>query len=148
MTDQEMTEFDPGHTKFYCGLCNLYVVLPNHTQPSCRPFCKVCNNLMLRVELNTQGFQAPQGDLKINLIKSSIHDFIHQAAKDDVNPVIQTLMAESLTKFVINATYKFIRGQKEHGGDIRDKNLDQEIRQEHMDMFWYLRAQEWPSHLK
>ena len=52
-------------------------------------------------------------------------------------------MAESLAIFCIRAIDKFIAGQKKHGGNIIDKNLDEEIYQELLDLYWYLNAKTW-----
>jgi hypothetical protein len=38
---------------------------------------------------------------------------------------------------------KFIKGQQEHGGDIRDRKLDDELYQEQIDTFWYNAARYW-----
>ncbi len=69
-------------------------------------------------------------------------------AEDIANKVsrkVQKEMAISLSNFIVNATRKFIAGQKEHGGDIRDRDLDKEISQEQIDLFWYLSAKQWPK---
>ena len=52
-------------------------------------------------------------------------------------------MSESLTIFCYDAINKFIAGQKKHGGKITDKDLDKEINQELLDLFWYLNAKIW-----
>jgi len=66
----------------------------------------------------------------------------------NINPIIKRNMAISLTNFVVAAIEKFQKGQQEHGGDIRDRDLKHEITQETIDLFWYNEAQKWPSHLK
>jgi len=55
-------------------------------------------------------------------------------------------MASSLAMFVMLASKKYIDGQKEHGGDIRERNLLQEMANEQIDLFWYgpLGAMGWP----
>ncbi len=52
-------------------------------------------------------------------------------------------MTISLSDFCINATKKFIAGQKKHGGKITDKDLRHELRQEYLDSFWYIEAEDW-----
>ena len=55
----------------------------------------------------------------------------------------QADMAYSLTNFVIDATDKFIKGQIEHGGELQNRDLAKEIKQEQIDLFWYTEAQNW-----
>lgn len=50
------------------------------------------------------------------------------------------LITNSLEDFIVTSIRKFIKGQKEHGGKITDRDLDIEIDQEHIDLFWYLAA--------
>lgn len=57
-------------------------------------------------------------------------------------------MADSLTTFCTNAINKFIIGQKKHGGNIVDRNLDKEFQQEFIDMFWYMNAKNWQQNEK
>lgn len=45
--------------------------------------------------------------------------------------------ASSLSMFCQDTTLKFIKGQKEHGGDIRDRNMDDEMYAEIMDLAVY-----------
>lgn len=52
-------------------------------------------------------------------------------------------MALSLASFAEEATLKYIKGQKEHGGHITDRDLNKEIRNEIIDIFWYSTAQSW-----
>ena len=55
-------------------------------------------------------------------------------------------MAISLANFIEKSTVKFINGQVEHKGDIRDRDLAKEMQQEIIDMFWYKEAMlNWPS---
>ena len=49
----------------------------------------------------------------------------------------------ALTRFVEKSILKFIVGQKEHGGNLEDRNLDEEIYNEILDLHWYLTAKEW-----
>jgi hypothetical protein len=55
----------------------------------------------------------------------------------------RTKMAMALDYFIIDAIDKFIKGQKEHGGNIEDRDLDKEIRMEMIDSFWYQQAKLW-----
>ena len=57
-------------------------------------------------------------------------------------PVIDE-MSGSLTQFCEAAIEKFIKGQKEHGGNITDRDLDEEVRKELLDIFWYTSAKKW-----
>lgn len=52
-------------------------------------------------------------------------------------------MTDSLTLFVIGAIDKFMDGQEQHGGDICDRDLRAEIRDEQIDQFWYSEAEKW-----
>lgn len=49
-------------------------------------------------------------------------------------------MSETLATFINEAIDKFIKGQKEHGGNIKDRDLNKEINNEVIDLFWYLSA--------
>lgn len=74
--------------------------------------------------------------------------YIHFAIKEldrdcDLTGEQEIQMTESLTNFIIDATNKYIAGQKEHGGSITDRDLDKEIRHEQIDLFWYLEAKKW-----
>ena len=75
-----------------------------------------------------------------------------RVAKDgprcQIHPFVQELMAASLADFCEKAVRKYIQGQYEHGGDIRDRDLDIEINHETIDLFWYTSAKSWPSHLR
>lgn len=62
-----------------------------------------------------------------------------------VHAFARPLLAKALTDFVIDATNKFVAGQKEHGGLITDRDLDHEINMEHLDLFWYLAAKQWKN---
>lgn len=58
-------------------------------------------------------------------------------------------MAESLTLFVVNATCKFDRGQREHGGDfLRDVDMVKEMAAEQLDFFWYNEGARWQRELR
>lgn len=47
-------------------------------------------------------------------------------------------LTENLTNFVVCSVDKFVKGQKEHGGDIRDRDLNREMMNEIIDLFHYL----------
>ena len=79
----------------------------------------------------------------------SKYDFLQRIRELDhdrvLTPQMILLMGESLRKFTDAAIIKFIAGQKEHGGDIRERNLEHEIFCEHIDLFWYHAAMSWPK---
>lgn len=64
-------------------------------------------------------------------------------AADTVGAERRVQMADSLTKFVISAITKYYIGQQVHGGDICDRDLEMELRQEQIDQFWYSEAMKW-----
>lgn len=74
----------------------------------------------------------------LELINNLDHDKV-------LTPEAKLLMAKSLMKFNHDAIRKFIAGQKEHGGDIRERDLKQEMYKEHIDLFWYHAADTWPK---
>jgi len=81
------------------------------------------------------------------LILPEINEFINSL---DINHVIskevRENMAFSLTRFLEHSIAKYIKGQEEHGGDIRDRDLAFEIEQEFYDTFWYNEAMHnWPA---
>jgi len=47
-----------------------------------------------------------------------------------------------LAKFVVRAIEKYVAGQKEHGGSIRDRDLPEEIINEIIDLYFYTQALE------
>ena len=49
----------------------------------------------------------------------------------------------SLGIFVNHAICKYIKGQIEHGGDITDRDLHEEIQQEIIDLFFYTEGLKW-----
>ena len=85
--------------------------------------------------------------LELRLLED-IDDHMSVVLTGNINPITKRNMAISLTNFVVAAIDKFEKGQAEHGGDIRDRDLKHEITQETIDLFWYNEAQKWPSHLK
>ena len=54
-------------------------------------------------------------------------------------------MAVNLALFIEAATFKFITGQKEHGGNLNSRDLDKEMSNEIIDLFWYNSAKGWPK---
>lgn len=60
---------------------------------------------------------------------------------------VKSCMANSYACFIEQATAKFIKGQAEHGGDIRDRDLTIEMSAELIDLFFYgpFGAQNWPT---
>lgn len=79
-----------------------------------------------------------------DVLESTIHGAIRNMDRETVlHPFFRPLMAKALTEFVVNATEKFIAGQKEHGGLITERNLEHEIEMEHLDLFWYHQAKGW-----
>ena len=52
-------------------------------------------------------------------------------------------MAASLQSFIETSVHKFLAGQREHGGRLQDRNMDQEISNELIDLFWYSSAKNW-----
>lgn len=48
-----------------------------------------------------------------------------------------TQMAEALELFIYRAIEKYVVGQREHGGNIIDRDLSLEIDHELIDLFWY-----------
>ena len=69
---------------------------------------------------------------------------IEQHADRDLLPGVRRVeMARALESFVRAAIDKYYQGQQAHGGDIVDRNLSVELRQEQIDQFWYLEAMKW-----
>lgn len=42
-----------------------------------------------------------------------------------------------LKEFLVSSVSKFIQGQKEHGGKLIERDLDRDISEELIDLFWY-----------
>ena len=70
---------------------------------------------------------------------------LEEDTEGQLTPEIREYMATSLLIFVRNSVSKFLKGQQQHGGDIRDRDLLREMSQEHIDMFWYKEAMIWPK---
>src|SRR5690242_67653 len=91
----------------------------------------------------------------IDLLYTQISSFISKA-----NPVVdksgatQLLSSDvcknlttSFTKFIYEGTLKYIKGQQEHGGDLTTRDLDKEMYNEQLDLFFYNEARRW-KHLR
>lgn len=78
----------------------------------------------------------------------ALHDCIMLEIKklDNEKQVLSTSMrywmSRHLEKFVYKAIVKFIKGQIEHGGDIRNRDTLADLAQEHTDSFWYIAVEE------
>ena len=85
----------------------------------------------------------------IDKLEDGIHCIIQEIDKKEVlsDDTIKK-METSLINFVINSTVKFIKGQKEHGGNLADRNLDEEITNETIDIYWYNEAKKWKEDTK
>lgn len=66
-----------------------------------------------------------------------------ETAQVELSECRQREMRASLVAFVVDAVDKYIAGQKEHGGDLCDRDLDKELRMERIDDFWYSEARGW-----
>lgn len=82
---------------------------------------------------------------RLNLIESAIQLLLVeelQEQKHEISPEEFKMVPRNLTLFVGNAVSKYIKGSKEHGGDLLDDNRDlaMEIYQETIDLFWYTTA--------
>lgn len=60
-------------------------------------------------------------------------DSQHYTISDDTN----AWMTRALAEFVEEAILKFIKGQKEHGGNLLDRDCFAEMGPELKDFFWY-----------
>ena len=60
-----------------------------------------------------------------------------------IKPLDRNIMAEALESFVILSTTKYIKGQLEHGGNLIEHiDLTKCMKEEVMDLFWYLSYKE------
>lgn len=83
-----------------------------------------------------------------NSFRNSLAIYLNQVDKDKVLTAdVKKNMVNSYAVFIEQATAKFIRGQDEHGGDIRDRDLNKEMSAELIDLFFYgpFGAQNWPA---
>lgn len=60
-----------------------------------------------------------------------------EAAELSLSISEMTWMAFCLDQYVSDSIDKYIKGQKEHGGNILDRDLDHEIYMESIDRNWY-----------
>lgn len=89
----------------------------------------------------------------ITITQQNINDLQNSIAckiiTKDIDKILSTdtiaKMSYSLAVFQYKAIAKFINGQKEHGGNLADRNLDEEISMEHIDLFWYNEAKAWKA---
>lgn len=84
--------------------------------------------------------------MDVKSLQAAIHNIARLEAPS-VAPQVHALIAQDLAEFVFSAIKKFENGQKEHGGNITDRDLNLEISQEITDLFFYTRAQKWPRYL-
>lgn len=74
-----------------------------------------------------------QNELQSHLVAFiSFQDDSAQLSKEDVE-----FMSFSMSNFIADATIKYLKGQKEHGGSIFDRDLEHERYMEQIDGFWY-----------
>ena len=82
------------------------------------------------------------------LLYTQLEDYISKLDfYNRLTPEVKRNMATSLASFTEQSVTKFIAGQKEHGGDLRDRNLSTELAAEQIDSFWYgpFGAMNWPA---
>lgn len=63
--------------------------------------------------------------------------FLHHVADTDIPPDAIPQWSAVLTQFVDDCMAKFAAGQREHGGDLRTRDVRNEIKQEIRDLIWY-----------
>jgi len=76
----------------------------------------------------------------MNLLRQIILEEIEKQSEfkqTALGEIKKVQIADDLTSFVKQAIGKYIRGQMEHGGNIEDRNLNHEIDQELIDLFFY-----------
>lgn len=73
---------------------------------------------------------------------NAIHEAIeaYDANRKVLSDKEKVELALDLNRFVIDAIAKYYRGQKEHGGHISDRDLNIEIDNELIDLFFYHQA--------
>jgi hypothetical protein len=54
-----------------------------------------------------------------------------------LSPEQNAFLERCLSQLLMTAAVKWVAGQKEHGGDIRDRDLRTELMQESIDTFFY-----------
>lgn len=68
----------------------------------------------------------------------ALEDLIKQCDEEGVLDLnTKVFMARSLESFCLAAIEKYIAGQKEHGGNLMQRDCFYEMGQEHIDQFWY-----------
>lgn len=81
-----------------------------------------------------------------------VHTIVSEQIRSSEKPELFTVervdqMAYALTRFIIQSTEKYAKGQIEHGSNavdgLEDRDLQGEMAQEIQDMFWYNTAQLW-----
>ncbi len=65
------------------------------------------------------------------------HINMHNADGEILNAERRARLALELSHFVMEAIAKYHKGQREHGGDIIDRDLDHEIDNEIIDLMFY-----------
>jgi hypothetical protein len=58
-----------------------------------------------------------------------------------LSPENQQFVKENIDSFVYRAVDKYVKGQKEHGGNLWDRDCLAESFLENIDLFWYLAAE-------
>lgn len=72
------------------------------------------------------------------LLHTQLEDYISKLdIKNNLTAEVKRNMARSLASFTELSVSKFIAGQAEHGGDLRDRDLSKELAAEQIDSFWY-----------
>ncbi len=77
-------------------------------------------------------------------IHEDINDIIE--AKDEnkiLSTDIKNKMRRAIIYFIYKSIEKFIKGQEEHGGNLTERNLDEEVYNELIDLYWYNEANKW-----
>ena len=84
--------------------------------------------------------------INLTLILANYVGYINNDYGDIIDIEERRLMASSLSVFVTKAVDKYFKGQKEHGGNITDKDLNAEIQNEITDLMWYNFANSWKNY--
>lgn len=58
-----------------------------------------------------------------------------------LSPENQQFVIDNIESFAYRAVDKYVKGQKEHGGNLWDRDCLAESIQENIDLFWYLAAE-------
>lgn len=82
----------------------------------------------------------------MSILQTIVKEILDSDREHILDSVTKAKMAISLNTFVIESIEKFIKGQKEHGGNLVDRDLAKEISQETIDLFWYNEGQKWKQH--